>query len=798
MAKSVSKTVKSSLKTKAEPFKDILSNEWISLGVLLLFWIIFFRQLISGGAFIGDDFIEQYFPGKSLSAVSLNKGFIPFWNPYTFSGMPFFADLQIAIFYPFNYVLSFFVKGEYLSPVVLQFSIILHYLICSVFCFYIGKHFKLTNTASLIFSLMFTYSSYMIIHMIHMPLIEAVIWLPIIFLLWLKFIDSYKYIFIFSATILMVFCLLAGYPQVAFLNYVFISVYVLLVFIRSIKNKDYSVLKHLVFGYLIFIIFSFGISAFQLLPANEFVSLSNRAKITYEFALEGSVEPRFYLSFFLPKLFGIWKFNDASGDISWWATKETFMFSIANIYISIFAVVLLLPSIMYLIKNKINGMLTWFLIGVSLFSLMFAMGGFFFFHKIIYSIIPFFDRFRNPGHILYLYTFSTSLIIAFGLDAILQKKKVLAEIYDKKYYIVLLGLFAFVFILVFAGFFNVNIPQAGDKVNSWIRSQYTSFFFFLAVLSSSIYFFIKDKIKTNLFIVLILLIAVVDLYYNWYEQNNGSINPEIIYNQRKQKEDEFRSELKGEFFRVNMREYPYTPYFQRNGGMINRIPFIEGYGALILDKYVPINKSEPGSSQTHDIMNVKYKLDVASLKTNNPNSYKFYINSSYLPKARMFFDAKYFEVKDSVALRNYMTGKEFDHHKTIVIETDKKDFPLPVLKDSIQPNADVKIKNYDLNNITVDVDTPENGFLFLSEVYYPAWKAYIDGKPVELFRADYCERAVYVEKGKHTVLFNYESDTFKTGLSISMPLLLVWLLGTIFFSFTYIRKKKTEILNTDK
>ena len=241
MAKTLTKNVKPALKPKTEPFRDLLENNWISLAILFVFWVIFFRLMITGAAFIGDDFIEQYFPGKTLSAVSLSKGFIPFWNPFAFSGMPFFADLQVAIFYPFNYVLSFFVSGEHLSPLALQLSIILHYLMCSVFCFYIGKHFKLTNTASVIFALMFTYSSYMIIHMIHQPLIEAVIWLPIVFLMWLKFIDTGKYIFIFIGTILMTFSVLAGYPQAAFYNYLFISVYVLIIFISKIREIDFKV-----------------------------------------------------------------------------------------------------------------------------------------------------------------------------------------------------------------------------------------------------------------------------------------------------------------------------------------------------------------------------------------------------------------------------------------------------------------------------------------------------------------------------------------------------------------------------
>lgn len=797
MAKSKKKQVIKEINPKQTVFKDLLENNWLSLGVLLAFWFIFFRQLIFGSAFIGDDFIEQFYPTKSLMAISLSKGIIPFWNPYTFAGMPFFADLQIAIFYPTNYLLSLFVSGDHLSPVVIQFSIVLHYLLSSIFCFYLGKHFKFTNTVSVIFALMFTYSSYMIIHIMHMALLEAVIWLPIVFLLWLKFIDTRKYIFVIIASLLMTFCVIAGYPQVSFYNYLFISVYVLIVLIIKFREKDYATLKSMIFGYVIFLIFSFGLSAFQLLPANEFVSLSNRAKITYEFAIEGSVEPKYMLNFFIPKLFGVWKFNEGSNDISWWPTKDTFMFTINNYYVSILIVVLIVPVLIYQIKNKVNRHITWFLIGVSAFAVLYSFGCYFFFHKVIYYTIPFFSRFRNPGHILYIYMFCISLLTAFGLNALFKNKKAFAEVFSKRYYFILLSLFGLILILVYAGFFNVNVQQTGEKVNEWIRSQYLTFFIFLTLTSSVIYFYVNDKIKVNFLIVALLFITMLDLFLTWHEQNNGSVNPEVVYNVHKQKEEEFKNELKTENFRVNMRE-PGIIYFKRNSGMVNRIPFIEGYGALILEKYVPINKTEPGSSQTHDIMNVKYKLDPATFKSGNINNVNFYVNNTYLPRARMFYDAKYFEVKDSTALKNYMAGNEFDHHKTIVVETDRKDFALPVLKDSVQPKSEVKIVNYDLNNITLEVETEENGFLFLSEVYYPAWKAYVDGKNTELFRADYCERGVYVEKGKHTVFINYESDTFKTGLSLSMPLLVLWLFGTVFFTFTYLRKKKPEIQNTVK
>lgn len=787
MAKSKS-NLKRPVKTVNDVFSDILSNDWLALLVLLLFWLIFFRELLTGKAFLADDFIEQYFPGKTFSAVSLSKGVIPFWNPYTFSGMPFLADIQVAVFYPINILMTLFVSGDRLPALVLQISIIFHYLLNSIFCFYIGKHFKFTNTVSVIFALMFTYSSYMIIHMIHMPLVEAVIWLPLIFLLWLKFVDSRKYIYIFVAGLVMVVCTLAGYPQVTFYNYVFISLYLLVLGIKSLREKNFVFAGHLIIAYIIFLLFSFGISAFQLLPTNEFVNNSNRAKITYEFATEGSIHPDDLITVFTPKIFGVWKFNHSSSDLEWYAThhKGAFMFSIANLYISILFVVMIVPVLIFLIKKKIKTSLIYLLLSIGVITVLFSLGGNFFIHRLFYNYVPFFGRFRNPGHSLYLYTFSFSLIIAFGLNELFKNRSEFSKIFNKTYFFAFIGV---VILLLFIGVSGSFVPSgvaSADIIRSWINKQFLLFTILSLLFAGLIYSFVIGKLTYRLFNTFLILLLCFELYYIWYEQNNGSLNPETVYLQRRQKIDEFKNELKSELFRINMRE-GRNIYFQRNQGMIDRIPLIEGYGALILDKYIPINKANSQSTQTHDIMNIKYKIDPARMN--------FYLNPSYLPRVKMFYDAKVFKVSDSVALRNYMQSESFDYRNTVVVETENNEsFQLPQITDSTKlPSNEVKVINYSENEIKVQVKTDENGFLFFSEVFYPAWKAYIDGKLTPIYRADYCERAVYVEKGTHTVEMKYESDTFKQGLLISLNLLWINLLGIIFLTVKPLLKKKTEI-----
>jgi uncharacterized membrane protein YfhO len=55
----------------------------------------------------------------------------------------------------------------------------------------------------------------------------------------------------------------------------------------------------------------------------------------------------------------------------------------------------------------------------------------------------------------------------------------------------------------------------------------------------------------------------------------------------------------------------------------------------------------------------------------------------------------------------------------------------------------------------------------MSEIYYPAWKAYVDGQPVPLYVADGVLRAVAVPAGEHAVEMRFESDTLRVGMLVS-------------------------------
>ena len=70
--------------------------------------------------------------------------------------------------------------------------------------------------------------------------------------------------------------------------------------------------------------------------------------------------------------------------------------------------------------------------------------------------------------------------------------------------------------------------------------------------------------------------------------------------------------------------------------------------------------------------------------------------------------------------------------------------------------------------VTLDVDAKETAFLVLTDLYYPGWRATVDGVATTVFRADYLFRGVEVPLGKHRVEFTYRSRSFQLGLAITI------------------------------
>ena len=72
------------------------------------------------------------------------------------------------------------------------------------------------------------------------------------------------------------------------------------------------------------------------------------------------------------------------------------------------------------------------------------------------------------------------------------------------------------------------------------------------------------------------------------------------------------------------------------------------------------------------------------------------------------------------------------------------------------------------NSISFRTHQNREGYVLLNEIYYPGWKASVDGKPTEIRRADSIFRSVFVPAGTHRVDFSFRPRYFAWGAAVSL------------------------------
>jgi uncharacterized membrane protein YfhO len=95
---------------------------------------------------------------------------------------------------------------------------------------------------------------------------------------------------------------------------------------------------------------------------------------------------------------------------------------------------------------------------------------------------------------------------------------------------------------------------------------------------------------------------------------------------------------------------------------------------------------------------------------------------------------------------------------------------------SPQANLDfdqVTIVSYEPERVIIEADLASEGYLILTDAYYPGWRACVDGKESSIIRANLMFRAVSLSAGQHRVEFFYEPVSLKVGAALSVAALLV-------------------------
>ncbi len=142
-------------------------------------------------------------------------------------------------------------------------------------------------------------------------------------------------------------------------------------------------------------------------------------------------------------------------------------------------------------------------------------------------------------------------------------------------------------------------------------------------------------------------------------------------------------------------------------------------------------------------------------------------NPAALPRARVVGQPAYAaDERQALALLVSLGNQNQLRHRLVVEDPSR---PLPP---SASASGTARIVEDLPERVVVEADLQSPGYLVLADTFDPGWSATDNGRPVPIRPAYVAFRAVYLEAGRHTVVFTYRPAGFVLGLATS-----VWGIG---------------------
>ncbi len=782
--------------------RDVLALGIIALATLGFFWQLFFTAdtwMPSGGG----DLVSFLYPLYHFAARNLRRGIVPLWNPYLYGGAPFAADNQSGLFYPVN--LLFFLLFPEITYPTMELLAVFHFFLAGTSmyiclhslslrgaerrsnlppsmrmqpgdCFATLAMTGLSRWAALAGAIAFMFSDLFVTHFGNLNMIAVAAWLPLIFLFYHRAMAERRPGQAVAAGAFLGIATLAGHVQITLFIAFALALYTIC---QGRRLLLHSLTRYLVPCYFIALCFA----ALSLLPSYEMASRTVRAEMSYQEASLYSLPPVGLIGLFVPGFFG-------RGPAGFWGPWDRVEVG----YIGVLPLVLAALAVLFR-----RDRLTRFLLGLAVISLLLAFGGYAILHGWLY-LLPGFDKVRAPARFVYLLDFSLAALAALGLDALLRPlSHGMRAVFRRLLKVAPWIWLGMVIISLSLGYHAILTAQGKDatiyKRTVGAVNGLVVFLLILAVSLAVLYLCRFRWGQRTLGLLAVGLIAV-DLFsmgaYTDLEHNDPTVgfqHPEAI---------EFLKADPG-YYRIDTGTGVWDVW-QPDASLLYGIFDVSGiWNPLQLADYKrywdAVGLRGLRSSRLYDFVNAKYVIGHKDVPLDwdkfvpvfdHDPQVNIYLNTQALPRAILVHRAVAVPDQESAFIQ--IQEPDFDPASSVVVEGGK---PLQGSRGAGEQGSkgageqgsseSLDITVYQPNAIHLTAETSAEAYLVLSEVYYPGWRAYVDGRAERVLRANYAFRAVYLEPGYHEVRLVFEPLSWKVGLGISVATwvgLAVWTLFT--------------------
>lgn len=708
------------------------------LFLLLLFLIIFFwpvifenKTFVTSGM-VMSDLMNQNYPFKVVYAQVLKEGRLPFWVAKMGDGFPLVAEGQVGAFYPFNLLLFYF-----LSPLLaFNLSLVFHYFLAGLFIYLLARdEMKLSPLASLVASLTFSLSGFLLIHLVHLSLVQTVAWLPLQLWLLEKILRQPRFWQIIPLSLVFTCQFLAGHPEIFYFSVLFLGVYVILrLFFRQgrVFQQAWRPILVLTGAALI----TAMVCLPQLGETWRMVGFSNRAQgFTYEETTGYLFPLRHFLTLVVPWLFDfIEESLPPAGRPEMTNLWETYL------YVGLIPLFLALSSLFLQFKQEPK---VRFFAGLLVFSLFLALGRSTPLFRIFWNLVPGMKLFKYPTRFLVFTTFGLSFLAGFGLEMGLRKIRS-AQLRQ--------GVGLILTLIIFGDLFLVQRRiNPTDAAQDWLA------------LSQSAQF-LKENLGEHRFYTL------------------GTANIDYLSTRDLKAQKGLQELLPGDFnliYGLSSANDQAAFFLDRHTKLSKNTPegrlkFNQEGSFTIPDERLKVFSLE----------GVKYVLSALPLENKNLTQVKkiplarevnytipqlvgtqvevqkfptqtvyIYENTQVLPRAWLVYRVRDLSSQPETRILEGLVAEDFDPRREVILE---EEFIGGLEGKEGGKEGKVEIVNYEDQKIEIKVTSSADGLLVLTDNFYPGWRAFVDGQPTKVYLANFSFRAVVVPRGEHTVEFRYQ------------------------------------------
>ena len=680
------------------------------------------------------------------------------WSSVWATGWPVIGDPVSMSFYPVRIILDklgapfdIFVFSAFVIS-----AIGMYFFLCS----------WLDELSASFGSLVFALSGWMLVHLGHTSMIHASAWLPWIMLGIDKMhqrLDRSACLGVLIAGVAVVMSVLSGHSQITLYTMLLVITYLLYKFFESRNWLSLSLSTFVC-------VLGVSMSAFVLVPTAEWVGVSQRSDIStkqiFEYSLPVSEIPGLIFSL----VYGSTPYG--------WFAQDYIKPSHAGETLTFFpivATVFALFSALGPCRGKLQ--VTFWLTVAGIFFL-FALGDQFPPTAIILENVFPFNLFRAPARYMLIVTFCFSVLSAIGFFFILKNYIASTKIRLANMII------SVVLVLGFAAITIQQIPRAPTSMGPIFPVLLT---FSLAIATLQLIRIRGDVSRSRAFTSTAFAIFSVNIGVMAYQL------PWNIYSARDHQEVQqpkwvqvFKENL-GSQYRALAMEGWQSQVFNPDESRLHGVSVLGWYGPLLNEKLAEFAGLTNGGwvqrsvlsegDASLDLLSVRY-VSLRDIDTNLVESAPgrwlkrmaydrevIYENLRVLPRARVVCDVEAISDEKDFRISVLLKGAEISSPARAFLNDIQE---MPFIGSSTC-NAEVASIADLGDEINVQVRLRENsGLLVLSDLWYPGWRAYVNGRETRVLRVNNVSRGILVRQGENTIKLIYAPSAFNMALAVAI------------------------------